>query len=83
MDMEAIPLNFLATVILTFGRFRNNLKVLYFCCFILFVAIWIEKGFDLIVPGFIPGPYGKIVEYLPTNIAVSYTHLTLPTILRV
>ncbi|MEA1787658.1 NrfD/PsrC family molybdoenzyme membrane anchor subunit [Arenibacter sp. GZD96] len=69
----AIPLNVLATVLLTFGRLRNKLNVLYFCCFILFVAIWIEKGFGLIVPGFIPGPYGKIVEYLPTKIEIGVT----------
>ena len=69
----AIPLNVIATVILTFGKLRNNLYVLYFCCFILFVAIWIEKGFGLIVPGFIPGPYGKIAEYLPTRIEVGVT----------
>jgi len=69
----AIPLNVLATITLTFNRFRNNLKILYICCFLLFVAIWIEKGFGLIVPGFIPGPYGKIVEYLPTGIEVGVT----------
>lgn len=69
----AIPLNVLATIMLTFGKLRNNLKVLYFCCFILFVAIWIEKGFGLIVPGFIPGPYGKIVEYLPTWVEIGVT----------
>ncbi|MBQ4820966.1 sulfate reduction electron transfer complex DsrMKJOP subunit DsrP [Aquimarina sp. MMG016] len=69
----AIPLNVLATVLLTFGKLRNNLKVLYFCCFILFVAIWIEKGFGLIVPGFIPGPYGKIAEYTPTGIEMGVT----------
>ncbi|WP_378182701.1 sulfate reduction electron transfer complex DsrMKJOP subunit DsrP [Aquimarina sp. SS2-1] len=69
----AIPLNVLATVLLTFGKLRNNLKVLYFCCFVLFVAIWIEKGFGLIVPGFIPGPYGKIAEYTPTGIEMGVT----------
>jgi Ni/Fe-hydrogenase subunit HybB-like protein len=69
----AIPLNVLATITLTFSKLRNNLKVLYVCCFMLFVAIWIEKGFGLIVPGFIPGPYGKIVEYLPTSIEVGVT----------
>ncbi len=69
----AIPLNVLATVILTFHKFRNNFKVLYFACFILFVAIWIEKGFGLIVPGFIPGPYGKIAEYTPTAIEIGVT----------
>ncbi len=69
----AIPLNILATVVLTFHKLRNNLTILYICCFILFVAIWIEKGFGLIVPGFIPGPYGKIAEYLPTGIEVGVT----------
>ncbi len=47
--------------------------MLYFACFILFVAIWIEKGFGLIVPGFIPGPYGKIVEYTPTGVEIGVT----------
>ena len=39
----------------------------------LFVAIWIEKGFGFIVPGFIPGPYGKIAEYTPTGIEIGVT----------
>lgn len=69
----AIPLNIIATVTLTFHKLRNNLTILYICCFLLFVAIWIEKGFGLIVPGFIPGPYGKIVEYLPTGIEIGVT----------
>ncbi|MEK6155372.1 sulfate reduction electron transfer complex DsrMKJOP subunit DsrP [Flavobacteriaceae bacterium 3-367] len=69
----AIPLNVLATVLLTVNKLRNNPKVLYFSCFLLFVAIWIEKGFGLIVPGFIPGPYGKIAEYTPTGIEIGVT----------
>lgn len=69
----AIPMNVLATVLLTFHKLRNNPKVLYFCCFLLFVAIWIEKGFGLIVPGFIPGPYGKIAEYTPTYVEIGVT----------
>ncbi|TYA78510.1 sulfate reduction electron transfer complex DsrMKJOP subunit DsrP [Seonamhaeicola marinus] len=69
----AISLNVIATVLLTFHKLRNNFKVLYFACFILFVGIWIEKGFGLIIPGFIPGPYGKIVEYSPTGIEIMVT----------
>ena len=69
----AILMNLLATIVLTFHKFRNNFKLLYFCCFLLFIAIWIEKGFGLIVPGFIPGPYSKITEYLPTGIEVGVT----------
>lgn len=69
----AIVLNVIATAMLTFNKLRNNPTILYLCCLMLFVAIWIEKGFGLIVPGFIPGPYGKIVEYLPTSIEVGVT----------
>lgn len=69
----SIPMNILATLTLTFHKFRNNFTILYICCFMLFVAIWIEKGFGLIVPGFIPGPYGKIAEYTPTGIEIGVT----------
>ncbi len=69
----SIGLNVLATIMLTFHKLRNNFRILFFCCFILFVAIWIEKGFGLIVPGFIPGPYGKIAEYTPTGIEIGVT----------
>ena len=69
----AITMNVIATTLLTFHKLRNNFKVLFFACFILFVAIWIEKGFGLIVPGFIPGSYGKISEYTPTLVEVGVT----------
>ena len=69
----AITMNVTATVILTFHKLRNNLNILYFACTLLFLGIWIEKGFGLIVPGFIPGPWGKIAEYLPTSIEIGVT----------
>ncbi|MCF6350640.1 MAG: polysulfide reductase NrfD [Flavobacteriaceae bacterium] len=69
----AISMNILATVILSIHKLRNNFKVLFFACTLLFVAIWIEKGFGLIVPGFIPGVYGKIVEYTPTGVEIGVT----------
>lgn len=69
----AISMNVFATFILTFHKLRNNLNILYVACALLFIAIWIEKGFGLIVPGFIPGPYGKIAEYTPTGIEIGVT----------
>ena len=69
----AIPLNVAATVLLSFHKLRNNFRVLYLCCAMLFIAIWIEKGFGLIVPGFIPGPYDKIAEYTPTAVEIGVT----------
>jgi Ni/Fe-hydrogenase subunit HybB-like protein len=69
----AISMNVLATVTLSFHKLRNNLTILYIACGMLFLAIWIEKGFGLIVPGFIPGPWGKIAEYFPTLVEVGVT----------
>lgn len=69
----SITMNVIATTILTFHKLRKNYTLLYASCIMLFVAIWIEKGFGLIVPGFIPGQWGKIVEYTPTLIEVGVT----------
>lgn len=62
----SIGMNLFATIVLTVHALRKKTAMLYLSCFLLFVAIWIEKGMGLIIPGFIPGPYGDIVEYSPT-----------------
>jgi molybdopterin-containing oxidoreductase family membrane subunit len=62
----AIALNVFATIALLIHPLRRNPRWLMPACAILFVAIWIEKGIGLVVPGFIPSPLGEIVEYTPT-----------------
>ena len=69
----SIGMNIVATVILTFHVLRKDLRWLNFACVLLFIAIWIEKGMGLIIPGFIPGPWGEIVEYAPTWIEIGVT----------
>lgn len=69
----SIGMNIIATVILTIHTLRNDLKWLNFACVLLFIAIWIEKGMGLIIPGFIPGPWGEIVEYSPTLVEIGVT----------
>jgi len=69
----AIIVNVLATIILTIHPLRNNHKILYPTCLVLFVAIWLEKGLGLIVPGFIPSPLGEIAEYSPTWVEIFVT----------
>lgn len=69
----SIGLNLLVTGILTIHPLRRNRKILYSCCAVLFVAIWIDKGMGLIVPGFIPSPLGEIVEYTPTLVEIGVT----------
>ncbi len=69
----SIALNLLATLALTYNRFRRNHTVLFISCAVLFLAIWIDKGMGLIIPGFIPGPWGEIVEYFPTWVEIGVT----------
>lgn len=69
----SITLNIVATVMLTIHKIRTNKKFLIIACIILFIGIWIEKGFGLIVPGFIPGQWGEITEYTPSFIEIGVT----------
>jgi len=69
----AISLNVLATATLTIHPLRHNPRWLMPACLTLFVAIWIEKGMGLVIPGFIPSPLGEIVEYTPSWVEVAVT----------
>jgi Ni/Fe-hydrogenase subunit HybB-like protein len=69
----AITLNALATIALMIHPVRRNQRFLVPACATLFVAIWIEKGMGLVIPGFIPSPLGEIVEYTPTWVEVAVT----------
>ncbi|MGB1656317.1 MAG: NrfD/PsrC family molybdoenzyme membrane anchor subunit [Longimicrobiales bacterium] len=69
----ALVMNVGATVVLTIHRLREDRRWLLGSCIVLFIAVWIEKGMGLIVPGFIPSPLGEIVEYHPTWVEVTVT----------
>ncbi len=69
----SISANIVATLILAFNPGDNNPKILLPSCMLLFVAIWMEKGIALIVPGLIPSPMGEIVDYLPTWVELGVT----------
>jgi molybdopterin-containing oxidoreductase family membrane subunit len=69
----AIALNVLATIALTFHPVRRNARFLMPVCATLFVAVWVEKGIGLVIPGFIPSPLGEIVEYAPTWVELAVT----------
>jgi molybdopterin-containing oxidoreductase family membrane subunit len=62
----SIGLNVAATAVLSIHALRRHPPTLYAACVALFVAIEIEKGMGTIIPGFIPEPWGRIVEYSPT-----------------
>ena len=69
----AIALNVLATVVLTIHPLRNDLRWMLPACLVLFLAIWVEKGIGLVIPGFVPSPLGEIVEYTPSWIELAVT----------
>lgn len=69
----SVCVNLFATLVLAFNPGKNNPKVLLPACLFLFVAIWMEKGIGLIVPGLIPSPLGEVVSYLPTWVELCVT----------
>ncbi len=69
----SLILNVVATGILTMHLILKSYRWLTVACVCLFVGIWIEKGMGLIIPGFIPGAWGDIVEYVPTWIEIGVT----------
>jgi molybdopterin-containing oxidoreductase family membrane subunit len=69
----SIAMNVAATVSLMIHPVRRSMRLLIPACAVLFVAIWIEKGLGLVVPGFIPSPLGEIVEYSPTLVELMVT----------
>ncbi len=69
----AILLNLCATAVLMVHPLRRNPRWLVPACIALFVAIWIEKGIGLVIPGFIPSPLGEIVEYTPSWVELGVT----------
>jgi Ni/Fe-hydrogenase subunit HybB-like protein len=45
---------------------RKNETALSAICGMIFLSVWIDKGFGLIIGGFIPSSLGAITEYSPT-----------------
>lgn len=69
----AIGMNIVGTLTLAFNPGRNNPKVLFPACILLFLGIWIEKGIGLIVPGLVPSPMGEVVDYAPSLVEIGVT----------
>jgi len=51
---------------LLFPQLRRREEVLIFSALCVFLSTWIDKGMGLVVGGFIPNPFEKVTEYLPT-----------------
>lgn len=62
----AISLNVLGTLLFAFDPTKGKSGYLMVAAISLFTGVWIEKGFGLIIPGFVPSPMGEVVDYAPT-----------------
>ncbi len=62
----AVIFNILAAVLFLHPASLRRTWVVGLACIVSFVAVWIEKGMGLIIPGFIPSTLHEIVEYTPS-----------------
>jgi Ni/Fe-hydrogenase subunit HybB-like protein len=75
----AIALNITGTLLFAFDPTKNNPRYLMVAAISLFTGIWIEKGFGLIIPGFVPSPMGEVVDYSPSSYEILITLGVLAT----
>src|SRR5512144_1534776 len=54
-------------VILVFPQARNKEGLLASACVMLFISLWIDKGFGLIIGGFVPNMMNEVRTYWPTR----------------
>jgi Ni/Fe-hydrogenase subunit HybB-like protein len=56
----------MSLTLLVFPALRRNENILAAACVAMFVSLWIDKGFGLIVGGFVPNMFEGVTEYWPT-----------------
>jgi molybdopterin-containing oxidoreductase family membrane subunit len=57
----------LALVLLIIPSTRRKEGILAVACASVVISTWIDKGFGLVVGGFIPNPFERVFEYWPTT----------------
>ncbi len=70
---ELVPLMWTSTILaaaslllLVFPQARKKEGLLALACIMLFISLWIDKGFGLIIGGFVPNPFEEVHPYWPT-----------------
>ncbi len=56
----------ISLLMLVVPAIRRNEGTLALACVILFISLWIDKGFGLIIGGFVPNPFEEVHTYWPT-----------------
>ncbi len=57
---------FVSLLLLIVPSARRKEGVLLIACISVIIATWIDKGFGLVVGGFVPNPFDRYIEYSPT-----------------
>ncbi|RJQ50228.1 MAG: menaquinol oxidoreductase [Nitrospiraceae bacterium] len=55
-----------ALIMLVNPNIRKKEGMLAFACVMVFISLWIDKGFGLVVGGFVPNMFERVTEYWPT-----------------
>jgi molybdopterin-containing oxidoreductase family membrane subunit len=56
----------ISLIMLWIPKIRKNEGLLALACIMLFASLWIDKGFGLIIGGFVPNPFEEVNPYWPT-----------------
>ena len=56
----------IALILLIIPATRRKEKTLALGCAAVFIGTWIDKGVGLVIGGFIPNPFHRVIEYMPT-----------------
>ena len=63
---SALAIEVFAAVVFTRKKLYENPKLLRAACIAAILGTWVEKGMGLLIPGFVPTPFGEVVEYSPS-----------------
>ena len=56
----------IALILLIVPSLRKNEPTMILGCAAVIIGTWIDKGVGLVIGGFIPNPFHKVIEYSPT-----------------
>ncbi|MCX5717770.1 MAG: polysulfide reductase NrfD [Nitrospirae bacterium] len=62
----SVILAVVSLLLLIFPATRRNEATLAIAAAMVFISLWIDKGFGLIIGGFVPNMFEKVTEYWPT-----------------
>ncbi len=54
-------------------KMRGSEKTLMWACVAIFISLWIDKGFGLVIGGFYPSPFNTPTDYWPTMVETIIT----------